>query len=278
MSTVEDPETTGETDLADLLPTGSIEPQVAEADPLDLSVPAGLLASQTDLAVDEASEPAADQPVAVEASEPAADQPVADEAELFDQDAEPAPRLESPYDRPGRWFVVHTQSGYENKVSKNLLARTISMNLEERILEVVIPMEDVVEFRSGKKVNVSKKMFPGYLLVRCHLDDASWSAIRDTPGIVNFVGAGGKPLPLSRGEVENFLQAPDESSPEQAKKSRARFGFDVGETVRVKEGPFADFSGAIIEINEDQLKVKVLVNIFGRETPVELEFSQIAQL
>ncbi len=265
MSTVEDPETTGEADLADLLPTGSIEPQVAEADPLDLSVPPGLLTSQTDLAVDE--EP-----------EPAADQPVADEAELFDQDAEPAPRLESPYDRPGRWFVVHTQSGYENKVSKNLVARTTSMNLEERILEVVIPMEDVVEFRSGKKVNVSKKMFPGYLLVRCHLDDVSWSAIRDTPGIVNFVGAGGKPLPLSRREVENFLEVPDESAHEQTKKSRARFGFDVGETVRVKEGPFADFSGAIIEINEDQLKVKVLVNIFGRETPVELEFSQIAQL
>jgi len=96
----------------------------------------------------------------------------------------------------------------------------------------VIPMEDVVEFRSGKKVNVSKKMFPGYLLVRCHLDDASWSAIRDTPGIVNFVGAGGKPLPLSRREVENFLQVPDESAHEQTKKSRARFGFDVGETVR----------------------------------------------
>ena len=193
MSTVEDSETTGEADLADLLPTGSIEPQVAEADPLDLSVSAGLLASQTD------------QPVADEEPEPATDQPVADEAELFDQDAEPLPRLESPYDRPGRWFVVHTQSGYENKVSKNLVARTTSMNLEERILEVVIPMEDVVEFRSGKKVSVSKKMFPGYLLVRCYLDDVSWSAIRDTPGIVNFVGAGGKPLPLSRGEVENFL-------------------------------------------------------------------------
>ena len=278
MSTVEDPETTGETDMADLLPTGSIEPRVAEADPLDLSVPPGLLTSQTDLAVDEEPEPAAGDLAVDEEPEPAADQLVADEAELFDQDAEPAPRLESPYDRPGRWFVVHTQSGYENKVSKNLVARTTSMNLEERILEVVIPMEDVVEFRSGKKVNVSKKMFPGYLLVRCHLDDASWSAIRDTPGIVNFVGAGGKPLPLSRREVENFLQVPDESAHEQTKKSRARFGFDVGETVRVKEGPFADFSGAIIEINEDQLKVKVLVNIFGRETPVELEFSQIAQL
>ena len=291
MSTVEDPETTGEADLADLLPTGSIEPPVAEADPLDPSDPAGFLASQTGLVVgeapdsavdqpvvDEAPDSAADQPVVDEAPEPAADQPVVDETELFDQDAAPALRLESPYDRPGRWFVVHTQSGYENKVSQNLLARTTSMNLEERILEVVIPMEDVVEFRSGKKVNVSKKMFPGYLLVRCHLDDASWSAIRDTPGIVNFVGAGGKPLPLSRREVENFLQVPDESAHEQTKKSRARFGFDVGETVRVKEGPFADFSGAIIEINEDQLKVKVLVNIFGRETPVELEFSQIAQL
>ena len=278
MSTVEDPETTGEADLADLLPTGSIEPQVAEADPLDLSVPAGLLSSQTDLAVDEAPESVADQPAVDEAPELVADQPAVDEAELFDQDGKPAARPESPYDRPGRWFVVHTQSGYENKVSKNLVARTTSMNLEERILEVVIPMEDVVEFRSGKKVNVSKKMFPGYLLVRCHLDDVSWSAIRDTPGIVNFVGAGGKPLPLSRREVENFLQAPDESAHEQTKKSRARFGFDIGETVRVKEGPFADFSGAIIEINEDQLKVKVLVNIFGRETPVELEFSQIAQL
>ena len=278
MSTVEDPETTGEADLADLLPTGSIEPPVAEADPLDPSDPAGFLAPPTDLVVGAAPDSAAGQPVVDEAPEPTADQPVVDEAELFDQDAAPALRLDSPYDRPGRWFVVHTQSGYENKVSQNLLARTTSMNLEERILEVVIPMEDVVEFRSGKKVNVSKKMFPGYLLVRCHLDDVSWSAIRDTPGIVNFVGAGGKPLPLSRREVENFLQVPDESAHEQTKKSRARFGFDVGETVRVKEGPFADFSGAIIEINEDQLKVKVLVNIFGRETPVELEFSQIAQL
>ena len=254
MSTVEDPETVSGESLADLLPTGSVEPEVAEADPLDLSVP-------TEQAPAEPESPSGAAP---ETS--------------TDEDSRPTPRPDSPYDRPGRWFVVHTQSGYENKVSQNLAARTASMNLEERILEVVIPMEDVVEFRNGKKVNVSKKMFPGYLLVRCHLDATSWSAIRDTPGIVNFVGAGGKPSPLSRREVENFLQAPDEAAPEQAKKSRARLGFDVGETVRVKEGPFADFSGAIIEINEDQLKVKVLVNIFGRETPVELEFSQIAQL
>ena len=202
---------------------------------------------------------------------------VIDEEELFEEE-DATPKKESPYDRPGRWFVVHTQSGYENKVKQNLETRTSSMNLEDRILEIVIPMEDVVEFRNGKKVNVSKKMFPGYLLVRCFLDDASWAAIRDTPGIVNFVGAGGKPSPLSRKEVENFLYVPDETKPDAPKKTRARLGFEINETVRVKEGPFADFSGAIVEINEDQLKVKVLVDIFGRETPVELEFSQIAQL
>ena len=202
---------------------------------------------------------------------------VIDEEELFEEE-DATPKKESPYDRPGKWFVVHTQSGYENKVKQNLETRTSSMNLEDRILEIVIPMEDVVEFRNGKKVNVSKKMFPGYLLVRCFLDDASWAAIRDTPGIVNFVGAGGKPSPLSRKEVENFLYVPDETKPDAPKKTRARLGFEINETVRVKEGPFADFSGAIVEINEDQLKVKVLVDIFGRETPVELEFSQIAQL
>ena len=202
---------------------------------------------------------------------------VIDEDELFEEE-DSTPKKESPYDRPGKWFVVHTQSGYENKVKQNLETRTSSMNLEDRILEIVIPMEDVVEFRNGKKVNVSKKMFPGYLLVRYFLDDASWAAIRDTPGIVNFVGAGSKPSPLRRKEVENFLYVPDETKPDTPKKTRARLGFELNETVRVKEGPFADFSGAIVEINEDQLKVKVLVDIFGRETPVELEFSQIAQL
>ena len=187
-------------------------------------------------------------------------------------------KADSPYDKPGRWYVVHTQSGYENKVRKNLEARIANMHLEESILEIVIPMEDVVEFRSGKKVNVSKKVFPGYLLIRCRLDDRTWNAIRETPGIVNFVGAAGKPSPLRRREVESFLMAEDEFSPEAPKKAKAKLGFDIGETVRVKGGPFADFSGEIIEINEEQLKVKVVVDIFGRETPVELEFSQVAQL
>ncbi|HVA04281.1 MAG TPA: transcription termination/antitermination protein NusG [Acidimicrobiales bacterium] len=186
--------------------------------------------------------------------------------------------VESPYDRPGRWFVVHTYAGYENKVKSNLESRIVSMNMEDRIFEVVIPMEDVVEFKNGKKVVVQKKVFPGYLLTRCDLDDDSWSVIRNTPGVTGFVGPGTKPTPLSRREVESILQVKVEGGPEPMKKTRPRLEYEVGETVRVKEGPFADFSGQIDEINEDQLKLKVLVNIFGRETPVELEFSQVAKL
>ena len=252
---VEEAETSNEnTGAEDLLPIGSLE----QAD-------GGEISSSEESDISSADNTVVDSSIVI------------DEEELFEEE-DATPKKESPYDRPGRWFVVHTQSGYENKVKQNLETRTSSMNLEDRILEIVIPMEDVVEFRNGKKVNVSKKMFPGYLLVRCFLDDASWAAIRDTPGIVNFVGAGGKPSPLSRKEVENFLYVPDETKPDAPKKTRARLGFEINETVRVKEGPFADFSGAIVEINEDQLKVKVLVDIFGRETPVELEFSQIAQL
>ena len=252
---LEDAETSDEnTGTEDLLPIGSLE----QAD-------GGEVSSSEESDISSAENTVVDSSVVI------------DEDELFEEE-DTTPKKESPYDRPGRWFVVHTQSGYENKVKQNLETRTAAMNVEDRIHEIVIPMEDVVEFRNGKKVNVSKKMFPGYLLVRCFLDDASWVAIRDTPGIVNFVGAGGKPSPLSRKEVENFLYVPDETKPDAPKKTRARLGFELNETVRVKEGPFADFSGAIVEINEDQLKVKVLVDIFGRETPVELEFSQIAQL
>jgi len=191
---------------------------------------------------------------------------------------EPAVVVESPYDRPGQWFVVHSYAGYENKVKSNLESRIVSMNMEDRIFEVVIPMEDVVEFKNGKKVVVQKKVFPGYLLTRCALDDDSWSVIRNTPGVTGFVGPGTKPTPLSRREVEGILQVKIEGGTEPAKKTRPRLEYEVGETVRVKEGPFADFSGQIDEINEDQLKLKVLVNIFGRETPVELEFSQVAKL
>ncbi len=152
------------------------------------------------------------------------------------------------------------------------------MNMEGRIHEVVIPMEDVIDFKGGKKVVVQKKMFPGYLLVRCELDDDSWYVIRNTPGVTGFVGQGTKPSPLPRRDVEVFLSVKPEGDEALVKKGRPRLEYEQGETVRVREGPFADFSGEVIEINADQLKVKVLVNIFGRETPVELDFSQVAKL
>ena len=208
---------------------------------------------------------------------------VVDDVEVELEDDEPEPvKVESPYDKPGRWYVVHTYAGYEQKVRGNLENRIASMNMEDQIYECVIPMEDVVEFKNGKKVTVSKKVFPGYLLVRMLLDDDSWAVVRNTPAVTGFVGTGAKPTPLSRKEVENILQVKVEGGPaatgETKQRSRPRLEYDLGETVRVKEGPFADFSGEIAEINEDQLKLKVLVNIFGRETPVELEFSQVAKL
>ena len=185
----------------------------------------------------------------------------------------------SPYDRPGAWYVVHSYAGYENKVKSNLESRMASMNMEDRIFEVVIPLEDVVEYKGGKKVTVQKKIFPGYLLCRADLDDDAWSVVRQTPGVTGFVGPGTKPTPLSRAEVESILQVNvDTAAGGAAKQRRPRLEHEIGETVRVKEGPFADFTGEVAEINEDQLKLKVLVNIFGRETPVELEFSQVAKL
>jgi transcriptional antiterminator NusG len=212
----------------------------------------------------------------------------ADLLEVYDEysedgevEEEEGPREPSPYDRPGEWFVVHTYAGYENKVKSNLASRVRSMNMEERIFEVVIPMEDVIEFKAGRKTVVPKKVFPGYLLVRLNLDDDSWRVVRDTPGVTGFVGGGAKPTPLSRKEVEAILgveKVGEGGVPGEGKKARPRLEFDVGEQVRVVTGPFADFNGAISEINVDQSKLKVLVNIFGRETPVELEFGQVAKL
>jgi transcriptional antiterminator NusG len=228
-------------------------------------------------ALDEATEadaePAADgQAAAVEPAGEATGDVITDE-ELLER-----PPAESPYDRPGRWFVVHTQSGYEKKVKQNLEARIVSMNAEDAIYEVVIPMEDYVDFRNGKRIVAQRKMFPGYLLVRAALDDQAWFVIRNTPGVTGFVGQGAKPSPLPRRDVESFLMPKGGTEEQVAQRAKPRLEYEIGETVRVKEGPFADFSGEVIELNEDQLKLKVLVNIFGRETPVELEFSKVAKL
>ncbi len=183
----------------------------------------------------------------------------------------------SPYDKPGRWYVIHSYAGFENKVKSNLESRISSMNMEDRIFEVIIPLEEVVEFKAGKKTTVKKKIFPGYVLCRCDLNDDAWAVIRQTPGVTGFVGPGTKPSPLTRREVESILHVEGDNE-DVAKQRHAKLEHEIGDTVRVKEGPFADFTGEISEINEDQLKLKVLVNIFGRETPVELGFSQVAKL
>jgi len=182
----------------------------------------------------------------------------------------------SPYDLPGSWFVVHSYSGYENKVKANLSTRVKSMHLEDRIFEVEIPMEEVVEYKGGRKQTVERKKFPGYILVRMYMDDDTWYAVRNTPGVTGFVGSGTKPTPLSRREVERILGV---AKADDAKKEKPTFkpAWDVGETVRVVTGPFADFNGVIEDINVDQSKVRVLVDIFGRETPVELNFDQIVK-
>jgi transcriptional antiterminator NusG len=188
--------------------------------------------------------------------------------------------LDDPTMRPGQWYVVHTQSGYEKKVTANLEARIQSMNMEDKIYEIVIPMEEVDEFKNGKKQTVQRKVFPGYLLVRCVMDDESWYCVRNTPGITGFVGQsrhGQKPTPLSRREVKTFL-TPKTEGVDAAPRRKAKLDYEEGESVRVKEGPFADFTGEIAEINADHMKLKVLVNIFGRETLVEMDFSQVAKL
>jgi transcriptional antiterminator NusG len=194
-------------------------------------------------------------------------------ADLEDEAVPVSAGAASPYDMPGDWYVIHSYSGYENKVKANLETRIQSMHMEDRIFEVHIPMEDVVEFKGGKKVTVPKKVFPGYILVRMTLDDDSWYAVRNTPGVTGFVaGNAQKPTPLSRREVERFLGVQEE---EEKAKPRFKPEWEVGEQVRVVTGPFADFNGVIEDMNVDQQKIVVLVNIFGRDTPVELGFEDI---
>jgi transcription termination/antitermination protein NusG len=175
---------------------------------------------------------------------------------------------------PGDYYVVHTYSGYEQRVKANLENRITSMNMEDQIFEVIIPTEDAVEIKAGKKQNVKRKVFPGYVLVRMELNDDSWYVVRNTPAVTGFVGPpGSRPVPLSYREVEAIL-----AEPEEGEAAVTSVEYEVDENVRVTSGPFADFTGTISEINADASKLKVLVSIFGRETPVELGFDQVAKL
>jgi transcriptional antiterminator NusG len=256
---------------------GEVEEGRLSDSPLAAALNAAFAKAEAPAATEVVEEEVEEEAPPAEAADPALAEPEAEEAaeeegeEEEEQEAVPT----SPYDLPGSWYVVHSYSGYENKVKANLESRISSMHMEDSIFEVVIPMEDVVEFKGGRKVTVKKKVFPGYILVRLYMDDDAWFVVRNTPGVTGFVGSGTKPTPLSRREVERILGVTKPAEGEKKKEPRFKPEWEVGETVRVVEGPFADFNGLIEDINVDQQKVRVLVDIFGRETPVELTFEQI---
>ena len=216
-------------------------------------------------------EDTADVPEATDEAEATEDVEGDEAAEPIEPPAPPKPV--SPYDKQGDWYVINSYSGYENKVKMNLETRAKSMHLESRIFEVVIPMEDVIEIKNGKKETVQRKSLPGYVLCRMYLDDDTWYAVRNTPAVTGFVGSGTKPVPLSRREVERFLGGAEVD--EEVKAPQFKPEWEMGDSVRVVVGPFADFNGIIESINLDQSKVTVLVDIFGRDTPLELGFTDI---
>ncbi|WP_064091204.1 transcription termination/antitermination protein NusG [Rossellomorea aquimaris] len=173
------------------------------------------------------------------------------------------------------WYVVHTYSGYENKVKANLEKRVETMGMQDKIFRVIVPEEEETDFKNGKKKVVKKKVFPGYVIVEIVMTDDSWYVVRNTPGVTGFVGSSGggsKPTPLLPEEVTNLLKQMGMT------EKKVEIDFELGETVKVNEGPFANFTGSIEEIDSTKAKVKVLVNMFGRDTPVELDFSQIDKL
>jgi len=172
------------------------------------------------------------------------------------------------------WYIVHTYSGFENKVKESLEERVKAYNLEDKVGEVLIPTEDVVEMRAGKKVVTSKRFFPGYILVEMDMTDDAWHVVKNTPKVTGFVGAGAKPTPLSKEEVEQILDQVKTA----AEKPKPKYMFEKGEQVRINEGPFTSFNGVVDEVNLDKNTLKVMVTIFGRSTPVELDFLQVEKI
>jgi transcriptional antiterminator NusG len=181
--------------------------------------------------------------------------------------------------QPGDWYVVHSYAGYENRVKANLESRTQSLNMEDYIYQIEVPVHEVTEIKQGKRQQVSEKVLPGYILVRMDLTDESWAAVRNTPGVTGFVGLSSRPSPLSLDEVASLLAPePEEKAAQTEAVRRSSVEYEVGESVTVMDGPFATLPATVNEINPDTQKLKVLVSIFGRETPVELSFDQVSKL
>jgi transcription termination/antitermination protein NusG len=180
---------------------------------------------------------------------------------------------------PGDWYVVHSYAGYENRVKTNLESRIQSLNMEDYIFQIEVPVHQVTEIKGGKRQQVQEKVLPGYILVRMDLTDESWAVVRNTPGVTGFVGLSSRPSPLQLGEVASLLAPEPEPGTKQAETARpSTVEFEVGESVTVMDGPFATLPATVNEVNPDTQKLKVLVSIFGRETPVELSFDQVTKI
>jgi transcriptional antiterminator NusG len=264
---------------ADVVASGYTEPDYLDAAVEPLPEPEPVAAH-----VEAASEPAV---MTAEAAADVVDEPVAETAEEEPEDPAEALRrdLRTAF---GEWYVVHSYAGYENKVKANLESRISSLDMEDYIFQVEVPTEDVVEIKNGKRQQVQRKVFPGYILVRMDLNDESWGAVRNTPGVTGFVGATSRPSPLSLDEVIKILvPQPAKAAAGAASRGGAAatdkaavevVDFSVGESVTVMDGPFATLPATINEIDPLHQKLQVLVSIFGRETPVELSFSQVAKI
>ncbi len=186
---------------------------------------------------------------------------------------EPAsPKYEGEDEEGRAWYVVHCYSGYENKVHHNLLQRIESMGMQDRIFDVVVPTEEEIEVKEGKRRTVERRVFPGYIIVNLALTEESWYVVRNTPGVTGFVGMGNTPIPLRPEEVAHIVKRMEADAP------RIKVTFRIGERVRIVEGPFKDFHGGVAELDMDRAKVRVMVNFFGRETPVELDFLQVEKM
>ncbi|MEW2481663.1 transcription termination/antitermination protein NusG [Mycobacterium sp. NPDC049093] len=236
----------------------------------------------------------ADETEAVDEAEEAPADEAAEEAPAVDEDEDPAVALKKELRlKPGDWYVIHSYAGYENKVKANLETRVQNLDVGDYIFQVEVPTEEVTEIKNGQRKQVNRKVLPGYILVRMELNDESWGAVRNTPGVTGFVGATSRPSPLSLNDVVKFL-LPQGAAKKPAKSSAAATAgasteatlerpeilvdFEVGESVTVMDGPFATLPASISEVNAEQQKLKVLVSIFGRETPVELTFNQVSKI
>lgn len=173
-----------------------------------------------------------------------------------------------------RWYVLHVYSGFENKVKETIIDKARKQGLEEKVLEIMVPTEEIIETKRGQRVAAERKFFPGYVLAKLDLSDDVWHMIKDTPKVTGFLGGGNKPVPISNGEAERMLKQIQEG----VERPRPSITFNIGEEVKVSDGPFASFNGMVEEIDEDKGKLKVSVSIFGRATPVELEYSQVEKI